>query len=270
MPSLSFDGLVDLYDETRTFDAGCFFAALDYLEERMPPSTASRVFEAGIGNGRIALPLAARGYRVTGVDISRQMLAVLARRLATVPAAPVAFAMGDVSALAFPAGCFDWAVAVHLFWFVADWQSAARELLRVVGPRGTVVLMSSGTGAEIPWLNARYKALCAEEGQQLANPGAGSTAEVLDYYRGLGCQVEQVLDRWCWSADIPYARALAHVAARAYSSTTMAPDAVHAAAVRRLEREVAALPGGLSGVAEVPNQIALTFVSPPQTAGGEG
>jgi ubiquinone/menaquinone biosynthesis C-methylase UbiE len=261
MPSLSFDGLVDLYDETRTIDAGCFSAALDYLEERLPPAMASRVFEPGIGSGRIAFPLSARGYGVTGVDISREMLAALARRLAAAPAARIAATMGDASALAFPDGCFDWAVAVHLFWFVADWQSAARELLRVVGPRGTVVLMSTGTGMEVPWLNARYKALCADAGHRLANPGAGSTAEVLDYYRGLGCRVEQVLDRWCWSAHIPYARALAHVAARAYSSTAMTPDAMHAAAVRQLEDEVAALPDGREAVAEVPNQVALTFVS---------
>jgi ubiquinone/menaquinone biosynthesis C-methylase UbiE len=81
MDSLSFDPLVAQYDETRTFDQGSFDAAMDYLAERFPPQTFQRVFEPGIGTGRIAVPLADRGYRVTGVDISREVLAILSERL---------------------------------------------------------------------------------------------------------------------------------------------------------------------------------------------
>ena len=44
------------------------------------------VLEYGIGNGRIALPIARHGIAVTGVDHSREMLDDLAVRLATEPA----------------------------------------------------------------------------------------------------------------------------------------------------------------------------------------
>ncbi len=43
------------------------------------------VLEYGIGNGRIALPIARHGIAVTGIDHSRPMLADLKRRLASEP-----------------------------------------------------------------------------------------------------------------------------------------------------------------------------------------
>ena len=49
--SLPFDGLVKLYDETRTFDARCFEAALDFLAERFPVGSHPAVFERRTGPG---------------------------------------------------------------------------------------------------------------------------------------------------------------------------------------------------------------------------
>jgi SAM-dependent methyltransferase len=54
-------------------DAAAFVAAL------LPPG-GGRVLELGVGTGRIALPLAATGAAVTGVDASARMLATLAGR----------------------------------------------------------------------------------------------------------------------------------------------------------------------------------------------
>lgn len=45
-----------------------------------------RVLEYGVGNGRVALPLARDGVHVTGVDLSQAMLADLTRRLEREPA----------------------------------------------------------------------------------------------------------------------------------------------------------------------------------------
>lgn len=48
--------------------------------------SVSHVLEYGIGNGRIALPLARAGVSVTGIDLSRPMLHDLEQRLAREPA----------------------------------------------------------------------------------------------------------------------------------------------------------------------------------------
>ena len=74
----SFDRVAHCYDETRGLpdevarEVGDGIAAI--LRE---VSDAPRVLECGIGTGRIAVPLAAAGVRVAGIDISAKMLSVL-------------------------------------------------------------------------------------------------------------------------------------------------------------------------------------------------
>ncbi|MFC7813415.1 class I SAM-dependent methyltransferase [Streptomyces sp. NPDC057367] len=52
--------------------------AVDFIAALAP--AGGRVLELGVGNGRIALPLAARGFQVHGIDASEAMLAVLRER----------------------------------------------------------------------------------------------------------------------------------------------------------------------------------------------
>jgi ubiquinone/menaquinone biosynthesis C-methylase UbiE len=173
--------MVALYDETRTFDQGCFDAALDFLVTRFPPQHFCGVLEPGVGTGRIAIPLTARGYRVTGVDISCEMLSLLRER-----SADVAVQQADTTRLPFVNAAFDLAIAVHLFYFIAQWKLAVDEILRVIRPGGAAVLMHTGMGAEVPFLNQRYKALCAERGCPIEPIGVRSTKEVVEYLKGLG------------------------------------------------------------------------------------
>jgi ubiquinone/menaquinone biosynthesis C-methylase UbiE len=267
---LSFDRLVDLYDETRRCDAGCFGAALDWIAERFPARPDGGILEPGIGTGRIALPLAERGYRVTGVDISTQMLDVL-RGKARLPSAArrVEWAQADIARLPFADGAFELAVATHIFYFLSEWRRAAQEILRVVRRGRPVILMHTGTGMEIPFLNDRYKELCAALGRPIRLPGAEHTQDVTEYYRSLGCDVEWVRDRWRWTASIPLGRALAYIRRRAYSFTAEPPEEIHREAVRKLAEELRDRHPGLDGVIEVPNQVYLAVIRGPGSADGE-
>lgn len=253
MKSLSFDGMVELDDETRVFDKSCFVAALDFLVERFPPQIFGQVFEPGIGTGRIAIPLAERGYRVTGIDISEAMLAFLQRRLTqSRQSLPIFYQRADVTKLPFPDAAFDMAIAVHLFYFVPDWKKAADEILRVVRRDGPVVLMHTGTGAEIPFLNERYKELSAEEGFSIEEIGVKSTSEVVDHFRGLGCYAESVRDRWQWTARVRLDKALGYMKSRAYSFTSTVPDDVHSLIMGRLESKLRHRFGRLTSEVESP------------------
>src|SRR5262245_27807852 len=62
------------YDESTadTFEPAVVDAAVDVLAEL---AGEGRALELGIGTGRIALPLAARGVPVHGIDLSRAMVA---------------------------------------------------------------------------------------------------------------------------------------------------------------------------------------------------
>ena len=258
MDSLSFDNMTDLYGETRSFDVGCFSLSLDYLCEQFPPCAFPRLLEPGIGSGRIAFPLAERGYRVTGVDISRAMLSLLERRKReSVRPLEIESHLGDATALPFADEAFDLCVAAHLFYFIRDWPKAACEMVRVTRGGGAIILMHTGTGMEIPFLNDRYKELCAKKGCPIPTVGAESTQQVVDYLAQLGYCGETIRDRWNWVARVRLDKALGHLRSRAYSFTTFASQSVHAEAVETLLAEIEGTHGGLSAEIDVPNRISL-------------
>ena len=64
-------------DESGMFDPAVVEPAVDFLEALAGDGAA---LELGIGTGRIALPLARRGVRVHGIDLSEAMLARLRKK----------------------------------------------------------------------------------------------------------------------------------------------------------------------------------------------
>jgi SAM-dependent methyltransferase len=73
----SYDAIAELYDP---WSASVVEDVAFYLEEAR--RSGGPVLELGVGTGRIAVPIAADGIRVIGVDSSRAMLDVCARRAA--------------------------------------------------------------------------------------------------------------------------------------------------------------------------------------------
>jgi SAM-dependent methyltransferase len=75
--SSPYDSIAELYDP---WSASVVEDVAFYLEEAR--RSGGPVVELGVGTGRIAVPIAADGIRVIGVDSSRGMLEVCARRAA--------------------------------------------------------------------------------------------------------------------------------------------------------------------------------------------
>jgi SAM-dependent methyltransferase len=73
----SYDAIAELYDP---WSASVVEDVAFYLEEAR--RSGGPVLELGVGTGRIAVPIAADGIRVIGVDSSRAMLEICARRAA--------------------------------------------------------------------------------------------------------------------------------------------------------------------------------------------
>jgi ubiquinone/menaquinone biosynthesis C-methylase UbiE len=262
MESLSFDSMADLYDETRVFDRDCFNAALDWLVDRFPPQRFRDVFYPGIGTGRVAIPLAEKGYHITGVDISERMLSSFEAKLEeTKQSLLVSLRKADVTCLPFGTASFDMVIAVHLFYFIGNWQKAVDEMMRVLKSDGCLVLMHTGTGAEVPFLNERYRELCSGQGYSIQDTGVSSNREVVEYLEKGGYHVEWIRDRWQWTSHIRLNKALNYIRSRAYSFTISVPGEVHSEALNRLESETMQQFGGLEIVVEVPNQIYLVVVS---------
>lgn len=137
--TLSFDDLASQFDDQRGLPAAAlreWAAAVDLLAA----GGTLEIVEPGIGTGRVTLPLAASGHRVTGVDVSTGMLQTCAHKAAALSIRDrVTLLEGDATALPLPDDAFDMGVIASLLYLVPDWTEVLDELARVVRPGGWIV-----------------------------------------------------------------------------------------------------------------------------------
>jgi 2-polyprenyl-3-methyl-5-hydroxy-6-metoxy-1,4-benzoquinol methylase len=100
----------------------------------LAPLSGRTVLDVGTGTGRAAIVLAKAGAVVTGVDASREMLAVAERRARDAGAA-VTFAAGDAHHLDFADRAFDSVVCLRVLMHTPDWRGSLAELCRVASRR---------------------------------------------------------------------------------------------------------------------------------------
>lgn len=113
-------------------------AAVSFINE-LPPSN---LLECGVGTG-ISLPHYKAEHRITGIDLSREMLDVARERVKKDRLANIAaLEEADAGNLAMDDGTFDASVAMFVLTVVPDPQAVMSELARVTKPGGAVVLVS--------------------------------------------------------------------------------------------------------------------------------
>jgi ubiquinone/menaquinone biosynthesis C-methylase UbiE len=97
------------------------------------------VLDVACGNGNASLAAARRFARVTGLDYVPALLDRAGER-ARSERLPIEFLEGDAESLPFDDGEFDVALSTYGIMFTADHERAAREIVRVVKPGGTIGL----------------------------------------------------------------------------------------------------------------------------------
>jgi len=146
---IPFDRVAAIYDATRGGDERARTTARD-VAAHLP---AGDVLELGVGTGIVAralLDVAHGARRLTGVDLSAEMLARAAPRL------PGAVVRASALRLPFPAHAFDGILAVHVLHLIPDVDAALAEAARVLRPGGRLVAVHAGprvvdaTGADAP------------------------------------------------------------------------------------------------------------------------
>jgi SAM-dependent methyltransferase len=93
---LVFEQYAHSYDalyQDKDYEAECDF--LEKVFQAYAHSTVGLILDLGCGTGGHAIPLARRGYTVTGLDSSAQMLSV-ARAKSAQAGAPIEFVAGDI------------------------------------------------------------------------------------------------------------------------------------------------------------------------------
>lgn len=100
-----------------------------------------RVLEVGIGTG-LNLPLYPPAARLTGIDLSQEMLDKAVDRVQTLAMPNVTLKVMDATAMDFAEDEFDRALATYTISAVPDPVAVLREMRRVVKPGGVIVILN--------------------------------------------------------------------------------------------------------------------------------
>lgn len=188
---VSFDHAADTYDATRALPDEVARRLTDALMAELAAAGADRVLEIGAGTGRIARPLAERGVRVIGVDISPRMLARLREQLGPQHVAP-GLTLGDATRLPLASDSFRAVLVVHVLHLVSSWQRALEELQRVLAPGGVFIEATHRYLGESVWQASaeKWEELRRARGfDERQRPGR---ERIHDFLRGLGGSLRTV------------------------------------------------------------------------------
>ncbi len=105
------------------------------LIEAVSPSADEDMLDVATGSGNVAIPAADRGARVTGLDLTPQLLDA-ARHRAREAGVDVTFVEGDAEELPFADDSFDVVTSCFGVIFAPRHERAASELARVARPGG--------------------------------------------------------------------------------------------------------------------------------------
>jgi ubiquinone/menaquinone biosynthesis C-methylase UbiE len=129
-------------------------ADLDRTAAALQLTAGSRLLDAGCGSGQYAVAFVERGYNVTAVDLSPEMIA-RARGHADEHGVEVAWRVGEVAQIEDADATYDAIHARVVLQFVPDVVAALKEFRRVLKPGGR--LYASVPGSLSPIYNQSWR-----------------------------------------------------------------------------------------------------------------
>lgn len=226
--SISFDDAADFYDKTRALSPGAAGRVTELLISEL--EGRERVLEIGVGTGRIALPLAAGGIPMVGVDLARNMLARLIENAGGT--SPFPLVQADATRLPLADRSFDGAVVSWVLHLIEAWREVLSELVRTV--EGGVLVIDVGGEKEsitsdLTW---RFKDVA---GVTNWPRGVADPDQVDDALTGLGATARH-LDPVIEVVDSTIERHIGMLERGIYSVTWGLDDATRRAAAADLRR----------------------------------
>jgi len=113
-----------------------------------------QVLEVAVGTGR-NFSFYPDGIRLTGIELSAEMLAIARRRAAEV-GLQAELLQGDAQALAFPDVSFDTVVCTFSLCSISDDRKAIAEMLRVLRPGGKLLLIDHVPSTTRLWRDIQW------------------------------------------------------------------------------------------------------------------
>jgi ubiquinone/menaquinone biosynthesis C-methylase UbiE len=212
-----FDGIADIYDETRGIPEPHFSRLMERMESYLDDQ--DRTLDIGVGTGRFSRTLQSHGFDTVGIDISREMVRVgISKGLRNV-------LFSNACYLPFKDNAFHSTLSVHLLHLLPDWLSALKEAIRVTRENFITV--------KRVWLNEEtpyklYGELTSKNGKLRESLGMSEKEfpekikpHSQDY---LGSRMETV----------PAEEGIQRLENRIYSSLSKIPDDIHKDAIQKM------------------------------------
>lgn len=111
------------------------------LSEALGTAALGALLDVGTGTGRMAELFAPRAERVTGLDMSPEMLRLARARLQGLPADRVDLVQGDFLALPFAGGAFDTVLFHQVLHYAQDPGAVLAEAARVARPGARIAVV---------------------------------------------------------------------------------------------------------------------------------
>lgn len=240
----SFDRVAHVYDETRGLPPDAEGMIVDGIDAALRTvAAAPRLLEVGVGTGRMAVPLAARGVRVTGVDIAQGMLAVLRAKRRDIDVM-----LAEAARPPFRDASFDACLFVHILHLVPDAAATVRAAVRVVRPGGLLI-----SGAD-DWSTEGVRDRADRIIREAVNEATGVQMRGWKPYddgieafgmvaREQGAGVERI-NVARWQSSTTAARMLERLARKDFSSSWLIPDEALPGIIEAVRPRVEGLFGG--------------------------
>ena len=192
--------------------------------------TGTRYLDVGCGSGMAVNMAVARGASATGLDAAGDLLKIASSRT---PAAD--FHAGDLEEIPFGDAAFDVVSGINAFQYAGNPVAALSEARRVVGDRGTVVVVTWGEpdGMEAASLVSAIKPLMPPPPPGAPGPFALSDKEALRGFRreAPGSSLSRLFD-----VDSPFAYPDIETGIRGLSSAGVAVKAMELAGEDAVEK----------------------------------
>jgi SAM-dependent methyltransferase len=114
-------------------------SALDHCVRRLDPKPGERILDLATGTGWTSRLLAARGAKVTGVDIAADLIEA-AKTIGQASGLVIDYEVGDAEQLRFPDASFDAVASTFGVMFATNPEAAAGEIARVCRAGGRIAL----------------------------------------------------------------------------------------------------------------------------------
>ena len=210
----------------------------DWLFERLMrrglARPGMRALDLATGTGYLARGLAQRGLRVTGLDISAEMMAA-AKALDAAQGISIDYVLGKAEETGLSAASFDLVTAATCWhWF--DAPKAAQEVLRLLKPGGWLVICSQDWLPLEGNLVARTEAIVQRHNPKW--PWAGLDGLKPSHVRDLRTAGFQSIESFSVDTEIPYSHEGWRGRMRASAGVA---GSLHAAGVRAFDADLAAM-----------------------------